>query len=67
MKKINLSFKNYSYPVIIDSIDYLKHVELKDYDKIFILCDSTIHNLYSKEKIFNSNCNVIIIDRKSVV
>ena len=62
MKKINLSFKNYSYPVIIDSIDYLKHVELKDYDKIFILCDRVIHNLYSKEKIFNSNFNVIIMD-----
>ena len=62
MKKINLSFKNYSYPAIIDSIDYLKHVELKDYDKIFILCDRAIHNLYSKEKIFNSNFNVIIMD-----
>ena len=53
MKKINLSFKNYSYPAIIDSIDYLKYVELKDYDKIFILCDRAIYNLYSKEKIFN--------------
>ena len=65
MNKINIDLKSNTYPVFVDHKninDLVNIVDLKDYDKIFLLVDMIILKLYSKEKIFNLGFNLISID-----